>query len=425
MKSFTERNPKRIGAAVVVVALVAATAVLLLHRSMFTSGYAVAARFPTAAGIASGDAVTLAGVDVGSVSGVHLRGNAVVVDMKVDHGVVLPRRTAAAIEVETVLGVLDVALKPISGWSHPLANGAVITDTSVPVEFQNLQDTSGKLLAQSDVTAFDQVLTAVEDIARGKAAQVASIISGLDRFTGVVDARSSQVSDLIDAANTLSATVASRDRQLSSVVTSLDQVVSGLASRSSDLAALIRQTDQLATQTASLVGQNQPQIQLLLDHLHAVLGVVATHQEDLAQGIAYLDSGITGFAAIGYSGVNNTPNHWGNIYVTLLGSSGVNSVLGSCGVVDQVLNKILGPDPLPCSEQSGPPVTSTSPSTSSSPGSSSTGTSSAGSGQRAGANSGGGGSAGSSSATGASPAPGSAAASSLGDLLGPLLGSGS
>lgn len=432
MKAFTERNPKRIGAIAIVVALVAASAVLLLHRSMFVSGYTVAARFPTAAGIASGDSVTVAGVDVGKVSGVHLRGNSVIVDMKLDHGVVLPAHTAAAIEVETVLGVLDVALQPIAGWSHPLANGALLSDTSVPVEFQNLQDTSGKLLEQSDVTAFNEVLSAVDDIAKGKATQVASIISGLDRFTGVIDARSSQVSDLIDAADTLSATVAARDRQLSSVVSSLDQVVQGLASKSSDLAALIRQTDQLATQTASLVGQNQPQIQQLLDHLHAVLGVVATHQEDLAQGIAYLDSGITGFAAIGYSGVNDTPNEWGNIYVTLLGSSGVNSILGSCGVVDEALNQILGPDPLPCSEQAGPPVTSTSPSASSS--ASSAGTTS-GIGQGSGASAGSSDSArapagslggsGSSSPSSASPAAGSSTASPLGDLIGPLLGSGS
>lgn len=359
MKAFTERNPKRIGAVVVVIALVMAAGVLFLHRSMFTSTYTVAARFPNAAGIAAGDTVTLAGVAVGTVSGVHLRGNAVVVDMAINHGVVIPHRTAAAIEVETVLGVLDVALQPIGGWSHPLGGGAMITDTSVPVEFQNLENTTGNLLQQADVSAFNQVLTAVDDIAKGKASQVSAIIAGLDKFTGVVDARSSQVSDLIDAADTLSATVAARDRQLASVVSSLDQVVQGLAGRASDLAILIRQTDALATQTAGLVGRNQPQIQQLLNHLQAVLAVVSQHQVDLAEGVAYLDSGLTGFASIGYSGAADIPNQWGNIFVNLLGSAGIDGILGSCGLVDQVLNQVLGPDPLPCNEQSGPPVTST------------------------------------------------------------------
>ncbi len=357
MKSFTERNPARIGLVVVVATVVAVGAVLTVNRSIFTSSYTLAARFSNAAGIGPGAKVTLAGVDVGTVSGVHLDGNAVLVDLAVNQGVVLPRRTTASIEVETVLGVLDVALQPLGGWSSPLRGGALITDTSVPVELQNVENTAGNLLQQADVAAFNKLLTAIGDIARGKQAQVAQIVQGLDSFTGVVDARSTQVSDLIDAANTLASTVAARDRQLSSVVSSLAQVVQGLAARSSDLAAVIRQTDRLASQTAALVGGDQPQIQQLLDHLHAVLGVVAQHQQDLAEGVAYLDSGLQGFSSIGNSG--STPNSWGNIYFDLLGSNGIDSVLGSCGILDQALNQVLGPDPLPCSQRSGPAVTST------------------------------------------------------------------
>lgn len=358
-KAFTERNPFRIGIVAVVVMLGLAAGVLFLKRSMFTPGYTVAARFQNAAGLGPGATVTLAGVDIGKVSAVSLRGNAVVADLSIHHGVVLPAHTSAAIQVETVLGVLDVALHPISGWAHPLRGGARITDTTIPVEFQNLQNTSGNLLEQSNVAAFNQLLTAVSDVATGKEAQVAQIIRGLDQFTGVVDARSTQVSQLIDAANTLSATVASHDKQLSAVVDSLSQVVAGLASRSSDLASLIRQTDQLATQTSSLIGQNQPQLQQLLDHLHAVLQVVAAHQEDLAQAVAYLDSGIQGFAAIGYSGNKTVP--WANIYQDLLGSSGISELFGDCNsVITQVLDKTLGPDPLPCAQRTGPPITSTS-----------------------------------------------------------------
>jgi phospholipid/cholesterol/gamma-HCH transport system substrate-binding protein len=421
VKAFTERNPVRIGLVALAVMLALAAAVLFLNRSIFESGYTVDARFPDAAGLGSGATVTVAGVDVGTVSSVRLDGNAVLAQLSINHGVTLPAHTAAAIEVETVLGVLDVALKPISGWSHPLKNGALITDTSVPVEFQNLQDTGGKLLEQSDISAFNQLLTAVGDVAKGKEAQVAQIVSGLDRFTGVVDARSSEVSQLIDAADTLSATVARHDQQLSAVVDSLSQVVQGLASRSSDLASLIQNTDQLATQTASLIGQNQPQLQQLLDHLHAVLGVVAAHQEDLAEAVAYVDSGLQGFAAIGMSGT--FLNHWGNIYVDLLGSTGISELLGDCNsVVTEVLDKTLGPDPLPCSERTGPPITSTTPvSTSSSTAAPAASQSASATGNGAAAGVGSVGSAGSSAAT-AAPGSGTSTVNPLTELLGGLLG---
>lgn len=421
MKAFTERNPKRIGAVVLVVVLALVAAVLLLNKSVLSSTYTVRARFANAAGIGPGATVTMAGVQVGTVSAVHLRGNAVVTDLAINGGTVLPHRTSAGIEVETVLGVLEVALQPISGWNRPLHSGALITDTTVPIEFQNLQNTSGKLLQQSDVAAFNQLLTAVSDIATGKQQQVAQIISGLDQLTGVVDARSSQVSQLIDAANTLASTVAARDQQLSSVVNDLASVVAGLAARSSDLATLIQQTDQMATQTASLVGQNQPQIQQLLDHLQVVLGTVSQHQEDLAQAVAYLDSGIQGFASIGYSGTQPNPS-WANTYVNLLGSAGLDGILGACGVVDQALNKILGPDPLPCSQQTGPPITSTGPT--SSGGTAAAGTPVAGTPVAGGTSSAGGSAApsGSGSAVGA-PSVDRAGLAPLSALLGQLVGS--
>lgn len=355
MKAFTERDPRLIGISAVVIAAVLVAAVLFLNRSFFTPSYTVRADFPDTAGIGKGATVTVAGVKVGTVSGVHLAGNHVVADLAIDHGVVLPHRTAAAIQVQTVLGVLDVALKPLQGWDNPLRAGATITDTTVPVEFQNLQNIGGNLLQKSDVTAFNQLLTSVKAISQGKQAQVATIIDGLDKFTGVVDQRSSEVSQLIDAANRLSSTVAHRDQQLGSVIDNLSKVVQGLAAHSSDLSTLIQQTDRFASQTASLVGQNQPKLQALLHNLHSVLGVVAKHQEDLAQGVSYLSSAVTGFSSVGYSGPNNTPNTWANIYTNLVGTGGGYGVLGACGALDQALNVILGPDPLPCDQQTGPP----------------------------------------------------------------------
>jgi len=369
VKSFTERDPRIIGVIAVVVALAIVAGVLFLNRSVFLPSYTVHARFADSAGIGKGAPVMVAGVRVGSVSAVHLDGNAVVADLALNHGVALPHKTSAAIEVQTVLGVLDVTLHPEVGWGDPLRSGAMITDTSVPVEFQDLQNTAGNLLEKSDVAAFNQLLQSLEAVTQGKQAEVATIISGLDRFTGVVSQRSSQVSSLIDSANTVAATVAQRDQQLGSLVDSLASVVQGLASHSSELSALIANTDAIATQTASLVGQNQPQLQGLISNLTSVLAVVQKHQDDLAQAVSYLDSAITGFQSIGVSGPNNTPNpSWANQYANLIGLTGAYGVLGNCDALDQALDQILGPDPTPCDQRSGPPVTNNSATPSGGPG---------------------------------------------------------
>ena len=289
MKAVTERNPKLVGLVAIVVMAVFVLGILLLNRSVFSSGYTVSARFPNAAGIAKGTDVMVAGVDVGSVSSVQVQGNAVDAQLSINRSVQLPHVTTAAVEVETLLGVVDVTLNPVSGWDDPLRPGALITATSVPTEFYQLQNTRPRA-AVEDATrgALNNLVTSLDSITKDKQTQVAQIISGLDALTTTVDQRSGQVSQLIDSANTLSSTLAGRDQQLLSVINNLNTVSTGLAAHNQDLANLITNVDSMAGQTNSLIGQDSPQLNSLLQSLHADLTVLGQHQDDLAQGVSYL-----------------------------------------------------------------------------------------------------------------------------------------
>lgn len=352
MKAFTERNPKVVGIVATVVMAAAILAILLLNRSLFSSGYTVNARFTNAAGISNGTTVMVAGVNVGSVTSVKVDGNAVDATMSVNNGVQLPHITRAAVEVETLLGVVDVTLEPVSGWNDPLKSGAFITDTSVPTEFYQLQNTAHSLLSKTNAQALNSLVTSLANITQDKQQQVAQIISGLGALTTTVDQRSGQVSQLIDSANALSTTLASRDQQLLSIVNNLDTVSTGLASNNQALSNLITNVDSMASQTNSLVSQDSPALNSLLSSLHTDLNVVSQHQDDLAEGVSYLGSALKGFQSIAYSG--STPVSWGNIFVNPASLSNTFGIIGPCGTLDQVLNQVLGPDPLACDKQTGP-----------------------------------------------------------------------
>ncbi|HEY1988851.1 MAG TPA: MCE family protein [Acidimicrobiales bacterium] len=357
MKAFTDRNPRRIGIVVVVVTLAAVLAVFAFNGSTFSSGYTVKARFSNAAGMGPNADVLLAGVAVGKVKSVNLNGNHVTVDMTVNQGVVLPHNTTASISVETLLGQLVVDLKPVSGWNRPLGDGALLTNTSIPVEFQNIQNIAGGLLTKTDATAINQLISSLATITQGKQQQVAQIISGLNGFTGVINQRQTQVSQLIAAANTLSQTVATHDSQLGTAIDNLTTVIGSLAQKGTDLGNLIDNTQSAASQIDTLVTNNRPQLQSVVAQLQSVLGVLSAHQLDLAQGVSSAAAAVTGFSSIGSSG--STPVSWGNIFFNVLGSTPLEGILGSCGTLDTVLNAALGPDPLPCSQQNGPLVGTT------------------------------------------------------------------
>jgi phospholipid/cholesterol/gamma-HCH transport system substrate-binding protein len=352
VKAVTERNPKVVGLTAVAVMVVCVLAILFLNRSLFSSGYSVTARFPNAAGITKGTSVMVAGVNVGSVSSVQVVGNSVDAQLSVNNGVQLPHDTTAAVEVETLLGVVDVTLKPVSGWNRPLQAGALITDTTVPTEFYQLQNTAHSLLSKTNAQALNNLVTSLATITKDKQTQVAQIISGLGALTTTVDQRSGQVSQLIDSANTLSSTLAGRDQQLLSVVNNLNTVSTGLAAHNQDLSNLITNLDSMASQTNGLINQDSPALNSLLSSLHSDLTVVGQHQEDLAQGVSYLGGALKGFQSIAYSGGSPVP--WGNIYLNPASLTTTYGFIGACGTLDQILNQALGPDPANCAAQTGP-----------------------------------------------------------------------
>jgi phospholipid/cholesterol/gamma-HCH transport system substrate-binding protein len=351
MKSFTERRPKVIGAIAVAAIVVGVLAILLLNRSVFNSGYTLTARFSSAAGMTKGTDVMVAGVKSGSVTSVTVHGNTVDAVLSVNQGVQLPQNTHAAVEVETLLGVVDVTLQPVSGWEHPLANNTLITQTSVPTELYQLQKSGQNLLSKSNAKALNTLVESLATITKGKQTQVAQIIKGLGALTTTVNQRSGQVSQLIDSANTLSSTLAAKDQQLVSIVNNLDTVATGLADHSTDLSDLITNVDQMAAQTNSLVGGDSPQLNALLASLHSDLTVVGQHQVDLAQGVSYLGGALKGFSSIAYAG--NQGVSWGNVFVNPAGLTNTFGVIGPCGALDTALNDALGPDPLACGDQTG------------------------------------------------------------------------
>ncbi len=413
MKAFGDRNPRKLGAVALIVMALIVGAVIVLNRGLFESSYSIEARFSNAAGISKGTKVLLAGVSVGSVANVRLAGNSVIATLDVNNGTVLPHDTAAAVEVQTLLGLEDVTLEPLGGWSHPLRSGALINNTQVPVQIYQLQNAAGRLLTETNAKALNSLVEQLGTITKGKQTQVKEIIDGLGALTTTVDQRSGQVSQLIDSAQQVSSTLADHDQALVSLIDNLNTVEAGLAAHSGQLGSLIDNIEQMASQTSSLVGGNQSQLNSLLQNLHSVLGIVSQHQLDLAEGLSYLASGVKGFASVGYSGPNDYPNTWANMFTNPVTLGGAFGVLGPCGALDQALNLVLGPDPLSCSAQTGPLPGASSPAPGASSGpvtGGSTGGSSSGSSSSAGGSSG--------------PAAPSSGVGGLQQLIDPLIGGG-
>ncbi len=352
--SFSERNPLILGGITIGLIATAVAGVLVLNADAFADRYTVNARFDDAAGISPGDSVRVAGVDAGKVDAVHQEDGQVEVVMEIDQGVELSSDTAAAIQVETVLGTKFVRLTTGDEWETPLEDGDTITDTTTPVELLDIQNTGTRLFDESDGEAINDLMGSLSEITEGKRVQVQEILDGLTDLTTVVSDRETEARRLLDSAQTLTGTLADRDEELGQAIENLNVVVGDLADRRTALVELLDATSEAAHELAGVVGDNRDDLDAILNNVHTTLQTIGAHQVDLSQSIAYLGVAIEGFASIGYNGPEEIPRPWGNIFTQLIGPVGPDGLLGAFMPVDRMLDLVFGPDPLPCDQRTGP-----------------------------------------------------------------------
>jgi len=353
-KSFLERNQKIIGLIAAVIIVGGSAFALLLQGGVFASTYKVTAYFSDAAGINPGDEVTVAGLKAGTVKGLTVQRGRVAMDLAVSSGVKLTRDTRASVVIQTLLGRETVELQNGTARAQ-LADGDVIplSMTSTPVNITSLNDVSVRLLRKSDAAALNSLLREVSQITAGKAQQVRRLVNGLANVTQAVDQRRAQLASLITALKVVSTTLANKDRTILSLIDNLNPVLSNLAVRQQAIRRLLQATDAASHDTADLVARNRGVLDATLRGLHTDLTVLDRHQVDLAATIQYLDDAVHGYQSVGYSqahpgpgfqgsGSGGFPNHWANIFVQSLGPVGVDAFLGQCGVVDHLIDQVLG-----------------------------------------------------------------------------------
>ena len=351
-KSFLERNQLIIGVIGVVVVLLGSVLAVLLSGGVFANTYQVTAVFKDAAGIRSGDDVTVAGLDAGSVGAVRIVDGLVEIELKINSDVEMPADSDASIVVETLLGRKSVQLLA-GGSDDMLAEGDTIPleRTTTPIEIDDLNDASVSLLERSDAEALQQLMTEVTEVTKGKEQEIGTVIDGLADVTAALDSKKEELQRLIESMSTLSTTFASRDDEIVSLIDRYNVVLGNLADRKDDLTSLVVNTDEASHEVADLVKRNRPVLDSTLNALSEALEVVDAHQLDIAATIPYLESAVRGYSSVGYS--QGIPNRWANIFVQSLGPVGIDAIAGPCGLLDQALDEILGEDPRGCKHENG------------------------------------------------------------------------
>jgi phospholipid/cholesterol/gamma-HCH transport system substrate-binding protein len=274
-----------IGIAVLILLL--AVAVNFQRLPLVGGGTEYRAEFTDASGLVSGEEVRVAGIKVGTVTGIKLgsgRPARVVVTFTVK-GVDLGRASTAGIEVKTLLGQHYLSVTPTG--SGKLSADAVIplSRTTTPVNlvpaFQRLTTTSEDIDTAEVAKAFDVLSTTLTRTAP----EMTQTLRGLSRLSRSVTVRDSEIRELFERASQVSGVVADRDRDIARLLTDTNTVLAELDRRRETITSIIHGTAALARQLSGLVEDNRATLAPALAKLNSVLAVLRNNRANLDQAI--------------------------------------------------------------------------------------------------------------------------------------------
>ncbi|MFD4459074.1 MCE family protein [Nocardia sp. NPDC058480] len=253
------------------------------------------AEFAQAAGISSGDAVTVAGVSVGTVGGTRLAGDRVVVELDIDSSVPLGAATGAAVKLTTLLGARYVELRPAGEGALP-DRRITLEHTEVPYDLQIALDNATVTFDQIDAARIGDSLTALATQLDGVPSVLPAMLANLRTLAAVVGDRRGEMSALLTSTADLTAVINRQQADLAAVMVQGRDLLTEIVARRDAVVGLMNATRDLADQVRALVVEDRPAVDSLLAGLDGLLGSLARNDELLRNTLEILPIPIRNFA---------------------------------------------------------------------------------------------------------------------------------
>ncbi|MCP9273332.1 MCE family protein [Mycolicibacterium arenosum] len=257
------------------------------YRTGSTGGYS--AVFKDASRLAAGDTVRVAGIRVGTVTGVSLQPDRrVLVEFDADQKIKLTDGTKAAIRYLNLTGDRYLELVDGPGSTRLMPQG-----TQIPIErTQPALDLDLLLsglkpviqgLNPADVNSLTQALV---QVFQGQEGTLDSLLAKTSSFSNTLADNNQTVENLIQNLNTVLDTVSKDGDNFGAAIDRLEKLISGLSTDRDPIATAISSLENGTASIADLLTQARPPLAGTVDELNRLA-------PNLESGKGYLDGALT------------------------------------------------------------------------------------------------------------------------------------
>jgi phospholipid/cholesterol/gamma-HCH transport system substrate-binding protein len=286
MKPIGERSPVAVGVAgLAILAVIALAAFFSSDLPVIGGGTTYTADFTEAAGLQPGNAVRIAGVTVGRVTGVSLDGNRVLVAFKVK-GAWVGDRSTVAIDIQTLLGDKYLAVDPLGPAAQDPGATIPAGRTTSPYDVTQAFNGLGQDISQINTQQLARSLDTIATTFRNSPPYVAAALHGLAALSSSIASRDAEITSLLAGTNKVSGELSSQDTRFQALLTDGNLLLSELKARQDAIHALLIGTQQLSVQLSGLVSDDSSSLEPALSALNQVTSVLAANQASLGRALA-------------------------------------------------------------------------------------------------------------------------------------------
>ncbi|NBP85813.1 MAG: MCE family protein [Mycobacteriaceae bacterium] len=272
--------------AVGLVALAVITAVLasLVIITRVGPGYRrYSAEFTQAAALLPKNPVTVAGIPVGTVTGMKLVGDRVRVDMKVQNNVKLGKDTRAVIMVTTILGSRYLALYPGGDGSLP-DNTIDLDHTDVPYDLQQaLQDVAVNY-GEVDTDDLARAVKLLGKQIESMPPLIPRAMDNLKKLSTVMADRREQFGSMLKTMDLVTTTLRRQQSSIGSMVRQGQELLGEFVMRRAAFHAMVQSLTSLVTVLDGTIVEDRPKLEALLTDIKRLSGLLA-QRDDMLRNI--------------------------------------------------------------------------------------------------------------------------------------------
>lgn len=240
------------------------------------------AHFSNVSGLAEGDFVRVAGVEVGKVNRIAIRPDSILtVEFSASPTVILTEGSRAVIRYDDLVGGRYLALEEGAGDTSKLKPGAVIPldRTSPALDLDALIGGFRPLFRALEPEQVNALAGQLIQALQGQGATIESFLSNTAALTSTLADREELIGGVIDNLNAVLGSFAEHNNQFDKAVRSLSDLVAGLEQRKHDISDSVASTDAAAGSIANLIDQARPPLMKVRPELDRAAGLVVADHE--------------------------------------------------------------------------------------------------------------------------------------------------